>query len=110
MTKHANFLYINKNDGVYTISLTPELQDDIGTVGYVEFTTSDILEKDDAIVNIEAAKTVLEITSPLAGKIIEKNEAAEDQPNLLNSENVEENWLVRLTDVNEDDYNALEEA
>ncbi|HEM9452649.1 TPA: glycine cleavage system protein H, partial [Streptococcus agalactiae] len=38
MKKIANYLLIEKNEELYTISLTPELQDDLGTVGYVEFT------------------------------------------------------------------------
>ena len=29
---------------------------------------------------------------------------------LLNSEKSEENWLIKLTDVDEEAYNALEEA
>lgn len=33
MKKRANFLFIEKQDDVYTVSMTPELQDDIGTVG-----------------------------------------------------------------------------
>ncbi|SFD41156.1 Glycine cleavage system H protein (lipoate-binding) [Lentibacillus persicus] len=110
MKKRANFLFIEKNNDVYTISMTPELQDDIGTVGFVEFADGDTLNAGDAILNIEASKTVFELNSPLAGKIVERNNAAENEPTLLNSARPEENWVVKLTEVDEDAFNQLDEA
>ncbi|AMB94811.1 glycine cleavage system protein H [Aerococcus sanguinicola] len=110
MKKRANFLFIEKDGANYVVSMTPELQDDVGTVGFVEFTSEDHLEKDDPIANIEASKTVMEIQSPLAGKVVEKNTAAEDQAELLNSAKSEENWLVKLTDVDEEAFAGLENA
>lgn len=110
MKKRSNFLFIEKNGDVYTLSMTPELQDDIGTVGFVEFTDMDTLEIDDAILNLEASKTVLELESPLAGKIFERNEALINEPTLLNSAKAEENWVVKLTNVDEGVFSQLEEA
>jgi len=110
MKKRENFLFIEKKDDIYIISMTPELQDDIGTVGFIEYINEDTLQADEPILNLEASKTVLEITSPLAGKIVERNEAAVSEPTLLNSAKTEENWLVKLTDVDEEAFNKLEEA
>lgn len=110
MKKRSNFLFIEKNGDVYTLSMTPELQDDIGTVGFVEFIDTDTLEIDDAILNLEASKTVLELESPLAGKIVERNEALINEPTLLNSAKAEENWVVKLTNVDEGVFSQLEEA
>ncbi|RDW18932.1 glycine cleavage system protein H [Oceanobacillus chungangensis] len=110
MKKRGSFLFIEKNDEVYTLSMTPELQDDIGTVGFVEYIDADTLEVDGAILNLEASKTVFELASPLAGKIVERNEALIKEPSLLNSAKEEENWVVKLTDVDEEAFNQLEEA
>ncbi|MBP2079155.1 glycine cleavage system protein H [Oceanobacillus polygoni] len=110
MKKRGNFLFIEKNDDVYTLSMTPELQDDIGTVGFVEYMHGDTLNVDDSILNIEASKTVIDVASPLAGKIVERNEAAINEPILLSSAKTEENWVVKLTDVDEEAFNQLEEA
>lgn len=110
MKKRADFVFIEKKDDIYTVSMTPELQDDIGTVGFVEFIDADTLEVGDAILNLEASKTVLELAAPLAGKIVEKNEAAVSEPTLLNSAKSEENWVVKLTDVDEAVFNGLEDA
>ncbi|WP_087971599.1 glycine cleavage system protein H [Oceanobacillus rekensis] len=110
MKKRGNFLFIEKNDDVYTLSMTPELQDDIGTVGFVEYMNEDTLNVDDTIANIEASKTVIDLASPLAGKIVGRNEVAISEPTLLNSAKTEENWVVKLTNVDEEAFNLLEEA
>ncbi|MDQ8759656.1 glycine cleavage system protein H [Streptococcus ruminantium] len=110
MKKFANYLWVEKEDEVYTIRMTAELQDDVGTLGFVSFTDKDVLEVHDEILNLEASKTVMAILTPLAGRVVEHNIAAINQPTLLNSEKPEENWLVRLTDVSEEAFLALEDA
>ena len=110
MKKFANYLWVEKEGDLYTISMTPELQDDIGTVGYVEYTDTDDLAVDGVILNLEASKTVMSILSPLAGRVVERNLAAQDSPTLLNSEKPEEHWVVKLTDVDQASFEALEDA
>lgn len=110
MKKLANYLWVEKVNNQYVFRMTPELQDDIGTVGYVEFVGPDDINVDDEIVSIEASKTVLDVQSPLAGTIVERNTKAEDEPTILNSEKPEENWLVKLENVDEAAFNALPEA
>ncbi len=106
----ANYLLIEKEGDLYTISMTPELQDDVGTVGYAEFSEATHVAVDDTLLNIEASKTVMGILSPLAGTIVERNEAAIMTPTLLNSEKAEEHWIVKLTDVDVASFEALEDA
>ena len=110
MERIGNFLLITKDGDQYTISMTAELQDDVGTVGFVEFNKEDELTVDDAILNLEASKTVLEIATPIAGTVVERNTKAEDNPQLLNSAKADENWLIKLTNVDEAAFNALEEV
>lgn len=110
MKKIANYLWVEKDGEEYTIRMTAELQDDVGTLGFVHFTDKDVLAVNDEILSLEASKTVMAILTPLAGRVLAFNIAALDEPTLLNSEKPEENWLVRLTDVNEEDFLALEDA
>lgn len=110
MKKRKNFLFVEKNDDSYTVSMTPELQDDVGTVGFIEFLCEDSIEEGESIINLEASKTILEIESPLAGTIVARNEEAVDEPSLLNGAKVEENWLIKLTDVDESTFHQLEDA
>ena len=110
MKKRGNFLFVEKNDDTYTISMTPELQDDVGTIGFVDFILEDTFNTGDPILNLEASKTVLEMSTPLAGKVVERNEALTTEPSLLNSAKPEENWVLKLTDVDESEFNNLEDA
>lgn len=110
MKKRADFLFIEKQDSHYTMSMTPELQDDVGTVGFVEFTKDNAVKVNEMIANLEASKTVLELNTPIDGEIIERNQAAISEPSLLNSANPEENWIVKLTNIDEQAFNQLEDA
>ena len=109
MRKFANFLWIDKEEDRYTIRMTPELQDDVGTIGFVQFSQDEVLEAEEEIVSIEASKTVMSIVTPTGGKVVAYNKAAVDEPILLNSERPEEHWLVVLTDVDEAQFMALED-
>src|SRR5699024_2117205 len=73
MKKLANYLWVEKNVEEYTLIMTPELQDDVGTVGFVEFTENKTVAKDDSLLELEGSKTVLDLTSPLAGEIVAIN-------------------------------------
>src|SRR5699024_492663 len=94
----------------YGFRMTSEVCGDIGTVGYVDFMGPEEMNVDDEIVSIEACKRVLDVQSPLGGTIMERNKKAEDEPTILNSEKPEENWLVKLENVDEAAFNALPEA
>ena len=110
MIKIANYLLLEKDHDLVTIRMTAELQDDVGTIGFVDFTKEEYLAKDDVILNLEASKTVMEIVSPIAGRIVKLNQAASETPTLLNSEKEAENWLCILTDINTDEFDSLEDA
>ena len=49
MKKLGNYLWVEKEGDIYTLSMTPELQDDVGTVGYVEFTRERLYYKGNLI-------------------------------------------------------------
>src|SRR5699024_6232643 len=108
MSKRANFLFIEKDGDQYTLSMTPELQDDIGTVGFVEFLNDETVNIDDTILNLEASKTVLEIESALTETLVERNERGGSESNLLNSAEKEENWIIKLANVYESYFDELE--
>ncbi len=94
---------------LYVFSMTPELQDDIGTVGYVEFVSPDEVKVDDEIVSIEASKTVIDVQTPLSGTIIERNTKAEEEPTILNSEN-QKKLVVQIDDVDKEAFLSIPEA
>lgn len=110
MAKVANSLLITKEDNHYRISMTPELQDVLGEIAYIDFTEEATVAVDDTLLNLESSKAVMELTSPLAGSILSRNEAASANPDILNQTDAEQNWIVTLTDVDEAAYQAFEDA
>ncbi|VEU59514.1 glycine cleavage system protein H [Mesomycoplasma neurolyticum] len=110
MKKIDNFLIIEKNGDIYTIYPSAELQDDIGTTGFLQYQKDKKhLKKGDLVLTIEASKAVLYVRTPISGTIIEINENAIKKPDLINSHLDNENWIVKLKDVNFEEFDILED-
>ncbi|WP_434336738.1 glycine cleavage system protein H [Mesomycoplasma conjunctivae] len=109
MKKFANYLIIEKNENIYTIFMSAELQDDVGTIGYLHYNDVNKLQKNDEILKLEASKTLLSIKSPLAGKVLEFNQEAISNPKLLNSASAKDNWIIKLIEVDENEFQKLED-
>ena len=59
----------------------------------------------DTVGTIESVKAVADLYLPVSGEIVEVNEAVIDNPEIVNSDPMEEGWLikVRLNDLTEID-------
>ncbi|CAM3348892.1 glycine cleavage system protein H [Streptococcus pluranimalium] len=110
MAKVANSLLITKEDNLYRISMTPELQDVLGNIAYIDFTEEDTVDVDDSLLNLESSKAVMELTSPLAGTIVSRNDEASANPDLLNQTDASKNWIVLLDNVDQVAFDALDNA
>ena len=55
-----------------------------------------VFDANDEIGTIESVKAVAEIFTPVAGEIVEVNEAVVDDPELLNDDPHGEGWLVKI--------------
>jgi glycine cleavage system H protein len=54
------------------------------------------LDKDEVFGSIEAVKTVADLLLPVAGEIVEFNEALEGEPALVNSDPYGEGWIIKI--------------
>ena len=94
-----------KIDGdVATVGITDFAQGELGDIVYVEVDTLDeTLSKDEVFGTVEAVKTVSDLFLPMSGKIIEFNEALNDNPELVNDSPYDEGWIIKVevSDVNE---------
>lgn len=107
MLKVKNDLWIELVGEEFVIGLTPQMQDDAGEIGFAFLASLGAIEEDDTLAELEASKMVMEIPSPLTGRIVAVNEAANERPHILNSSLRSENWLAKLVDVNPADFEAL---
>lgn len=93
---------------VATIGITDFAQKELGDIVYVEVETLDqTLEKDEVFGTVEAVKTVSDLFLPLAGEIIEFNDALESDPETVNSDPYGKGWMVKVKVSDTADFETL---
>ncbi len=84
-------------DGVVIIGLTDYAQGDLGDVVYIDLpAVGTTFGKTEVFGQIEAVKAVSELFSPLAGEVIEINEALDGDPSLVNQDPYGEGWMIKV--------------
>ncbi len=114
-TKSHEWVSDNEN-GTVTVGITDHAQELLGDLVFVELPeVGKELEAEEACAVVESVKAASDIYAPVAGEIVEVNEALEDEPELINSDPYGEGWLfkMKLADANSlesllsaDDYAA----
>jgi len=93
-TKDHEWIKVDGNKAY--VGVADYAQSQLGDIVYVELpSVDDELEKEDAFAAVESVKAAADIYMPVSGKVIETNEALEDEPNLLN-EDPYENWMIMI--------------
>ena len=101
-------LWVEKKDSYYRIGISEQGQDDVGEVAFVELPENQTTIKlGDSLLNVEGAKAVTDLESPLTGTVVRFNKKLEDEPENLNTPGKENNWIVELTDVDEEVFSSL---
>lgn len=78
-----------------TIGITDYAQDALGDVVYVDLpATGTRVEKGQPFGEVESTKSVSDLYAPLSGSVVERNEALESQPELVNSDPYGDGWMV----------------
>lgn len=97
-----------KSEGeVVLVGITDYAQDQLGDIVFVEMPESgDSFGEGDEFGTLESVKAVSELYLPIAGEIVESNEALEDTPELLNQDPYG-GWIVRIKPENADDLKKL---
>ncbi len=97
-------------DGVVSLGLTKSFVEDSGDITFVNFKVKvgDEVKEGDVLISVETAKSVVEVKSPIGGKVMEINEEASENPDVVN-ENPEETWLVKI-EAGEEEVRKLKEG
>ena len=96
--------WVRIEDNIAVVGITDFAQGELGDIVYVEVDTLDeTLSKDEVFGTVEAVKTVSDLFLPMSGKIIEFNEALNDNPELVNDSPYGDGWIIKVevSDVNE---------
>ena len=93
---------------VATVGITDFAQKELGDIVYVEVETLDqTLDKDEVFGTVEAVKTVSDLFLPVAGEIIEFNEALETTPETVNTDPYGKGWMIKVKVSNTADLDQL---
>ena len=98
--------WVRVEGDVLTIGITDFAQSELGDIVYVEVDTLDeTLGAEEVFGTVEAVKTVSDLFLPVAGEIIEFNEALEEAPEQVNDDPYGQGWMIKLRC---EDFSALE--
>lgn len=100
--------WIKAEADIITIGITDFAQSELGDIVYVEVETLDeTLEAEEVFGTVEAVKTVSDLFIPVAGEVIEFNEALEDEPEKVNTDPYGDGWMVKVKVSNVSDLDNL---
>ena len=94
-TKDHEWIKIDGN--IATVGITAFAQGELGDIVFVDVESVDEeLNAGDVFGSVEAVKTVSDLYLPVTGKVIEFNEALEDEPELVNNDPYGKGWIIKL--------------
>ena len=90
------------------VGITDFAQHELGDIVFVDIDTVDeTLEADETFGTIEAVKTSSELLLPVAGTVVEFNEALADAPETVNNDPYGEGWIIKVQVANPADLDGL---
>lgn len=90
--------YVYESDGNYYIGLTDYAIEQLGDIVFVELPeVGTSYTKGEIFGTIESVKAASEIYMPVGGTVVEINEKLIESPELLNENEFDEMWLIKVS-------------
>ena len=110
----ANHEWLRRDEGSpdeATIGITDFAQDQAGDVVYLDLPTpGTTVTAGEPCGEIESAKTVSDLYSPVGGEVIAPNAELEEHPELVNESPYDDGWLIRIRIADESELDGLLDA
>ena len=114
MEVKENLSYTNDHEwikiegNIASVGITDFAQSELGDIVFIEVETiGEILNKNEVFGTVEAVKTVSGLFIPVSGKVLEFNNALEDNPELVNDSPYGDGWIVKIEITNTDEISDL---
>ena len=114
MEVKENLSYTNDHEwikiegNIASVGITDFAQSELGDIVFIEVETiGEILNKNEVFGTVEAVKTVSDLFIPVSGKVLEFNNALEDNPELVNDSPYGDGWIVKIEIKNIDEISDL---
>ena len=96
---------------VAVVGITEFAQDSLGDVVFVELPEVESeVGQFEKMGEIESVKAVSDLYSPVGGSVLERNEALEESPELVNDSPYDKGWMLRIAVANGSDLGKLMSA
>jgi glycine cleavage system H protein len=108
-TKDHEWVRVEGNTA--TVGITDFAQGELGDIVYVEIeTVGEEVGREEVFGTVEAVKTVSDLFMPLSGKVIEKNENIDANPESVNKDPYGDGWMIKIEMSNPAELNDLLDA
>ena len=96
------------DDNIAKIGITDFAQQELGDIVFIDINAAGkALKAEEVFGTVEAVKTVSDLYLPVAGTIVEVNEALNNRPESVNTDPYNEGWMIKLKVDNPADLDAL---
>ena len=100
--------WLRVEDDLCVLGITEFAQQELGEVVFVELPEiGQVFNANDELGTIESVKAVAEVFTPVAGEVVEINDAVVDDPELLNEDPHGEGWLIKIRFSSADDLKSM---
>ncbi len=96
-TKEHEWARVSSDKKILTIGVTEYAQDKLGDIVHVDLPREGTeVQAEEPFGSLESVKAVSDLFSPVAGKIVEVNDALVDSPEIINEDTYGEGWMIRV--------------
>ena len=102
--------WVKVEGNVAIVGVSDFAQKEMGDITYVDMPdVDDEVSKDEEFGALESVKASSDLVSPVSGVVVEKNEALEDAPELINQDPYG-NWIIKVEMSDASELDALLDA
>ena len=108
-SKEHEWVRVEGNTGY--VGISDFAQKELGDIVYVEIESiGETFAKDAVFGTVEAVKTVSDLFMPVGGKVLEKNNSLNDNPEAVNTDPYGTGWMIKIEFTNAAELDSLMDA
>lgn len=108
-SKEHEWVRVEGNTGY--VGISDFAQKELGDIVYVEIESiGETFAKDAVFGTVEAVKTVSDLFMPVGGKVLEKNDGLNDNPEAVNTDPYGKGWMIKIEITNPAELDGLMDA
>lgn len=104
----ATHEWVQLEDDIATVGITGYAAELLSDITYIELpAVGDNLAQTAILGTIETVKAVVEVISPISGAVVEVNDVATGNPDLIGESPYDRGWLVKVTPSDASQFESL---